>query len=283
MNASKTGSEPSGSKPKDRKHRKPSSTTSSNDLGSQRTLHGLFGNPKQNPDSSPSKRLKLNQSTSAIDHTQAFPKIKYPGEMYDLGSTDTRARTEGGNICSIDLTNSAPSSPHNSPPIKNKSTAIRSAKSRPYTGPRNLVVKNLRETPRTDPNQYYEQVWAQLDAALSAIFRNEKLPYSKEELYRGVETLCRQENAPPLYRKLCTKCREEISIWLKEPLVKEALQAKDANTLQVVVDAWSRWSAHLVSNGDCSNFIPYLLFRLLFVRYSSILIDLIYFIRRKRL
>ncbi|MCJ1468858.1 hypothetical protein MMC07_007488 [Pseudocyphellaria aurata] len=247
MTASKTGSEPSGSKPKDQKKRKPSTTTSGNDLGPQKTLHGLFGNSKQNSESSPNKRLKLSQSTPGIDNTRAVPKIKYPGEMYNLDSTNTRARDDGGSTCTIDLTNSVPSSPHKYSPNRNKATGIRSAKSRPYTGPRNLVVKNLRETSRTDPNQYYDQVWAQLDAALSAIFRNEKIPCSKEELYRGVETLCRQDRAPPLYGKLWAKCREEIWRWLKEPLMKEALQAKDADTLQVVVEAWSRWSTHLTT------------------------------------
>lgn len=281
MTTSKTGSEPSGSKPKDLKHKKPSTTTSGNDLGPQKTLHGLFGNTKQNSESSPNKRLKLNQSTPGIDHTRAFPKIKYPGEMYDLDSTNARARDDGGSTCTVDLTKSVPSSPHKSSPNRNKSTGIRSANSRTYTGPRNLVVKNLRETSRTDPNQYYEQVWAQLDVALSAIFRNEKVPCSKEELYRGVETLCRQDRAPPLYKSLCTKCREEISRWLTEPLMKEALQAKDADTLQVVVEAWSRWSTHLVSQTDWSTSIEYLLSRLRFARYSFILIDLICFIRRK--
>lgn len=281
MNASRTGSKPSDSKPKDRKHRKPSSASSSNDLGPQKAFHGLFKNSKQNPDSSPSKRLKFNQSAPGIDHARALPKIKNPGEMYDLDSTNARARDDGGNMYSIDLTKSASSSPHKSSPIKNKSIGIRSANSRPYTGPKNLVVKNLRETPRTDPNQYYDQVWAQLDAALSAIFRNERIPYSKEELYRGVETLCRQDRAPSLYRQLCTKCREEISTWLKQPLVKEAFQAKDVDTLRVVVDSWSRWSTHLVSNSDCSTLRQYLLSRLRFARYSFILIDLICFIRRK--
>lgn len=247
MNASKTGSEPSGSKPKDRKHKNSSSTSTSSDLGPQRTFHGLFGSSKQNPDSSPSKRLKLNQSTPRIDHTRAFPKIKHPGDMYNLDSTSAKARDDGGSICSIDLTQSPPSSPHKSPPNKNKSIGIRSANSRPYTGPRNLVVKNLRATPRTDPNQYYDQVWAQLDAALSAIFRNENTTYSKEELYRGVETLCRQDRAPSLYRKLCAKCREEISTWLKKPLVEGPSRTKDVDTLRVVVEAWSRWSTHLAT------------------------------------
>ena len=257
MNASKTSSERSRSKPKDRKNRKTSSTPSGYDLGPQKTFHGFLGNSKQSPDSSPSKRLKLNQPTPVNDRAQSIPKIKYPGEMYDLDSMNTRARDQGGSTCSIDLTKSPPSSPHKSS-IKIKSAGIRSANSRPYTGPRNLVVKNLRETPRTDPNQYYDQVWAQLDAALSAIFRNEKIPYSKEELYRGVETLCRQDRAPPLYKRLCTKCREEVSTWLKEPLVKESFQAKDVDTLRVIVDAWSRWSSYMVGNSDCLFYILYL-------------------------
>ena len=280
MNAPKTGSEPSGSKPKDRKHKKPSSASSGNDLGPQKAFHGLFGNSKQNPDSSPSKRLKLNQ-TPQIDHARPLPKIKSAGEMYDLDSTSPRARDDGRSVCAIDLTISAPSSPQKSTPSKNKSTPIRSANSRPYTGPKNLVVKNLRETPKKDPNQYYDQVWAQLDTSLSAIFRNETIPYSKEELYRGVETLCRQDRAPNLYKKLCTKCREEISTWLKKPLVEGDPRTKDVDTLRIVVEAWSRWSTHLVSN-KYSNTIQYLLSRLQFVRYSSILIDLICFIQRKR-
>ena len=61
----------------------------------------------------------------------------------------------------------------------------------PATGPKKLVVKNLRAASRLDTKAYFEKTWAEEDKALDAIFRNEKDPYSLEALYKGAENTCR--------------------------------------------------------------------------------------------
>lgn len=116
----------------------------------------------------------------------------------------------------------------------------------PHTGARRLVVKNLRKAPRANPEDYFNRVWAQLDAALSAIFTSEKVPYSNEELYRGVENLCRQDKAPVLFQKLLEKCKHNVTTKVKEPLVAKARTKRNDNLLRAVVEAWSRWNSQLV-------------------------------------
>lgn len=116
----------------------------------------------------------------------------------------------------------------------------------PHTGARRLVVKNLRKAPRADPEDYFNRVWGQLDSALSAIFTGEKVPYSNEELYRGVENLCRQDKAPVLFQKLLEKCKHNITVRVKEPLVAGTRSKRNDDLLRAVVEAWSRWNSQLV-------------------------------------
>lgn len=116
----------------------------------------------------------------------------------------------------------------------------------PHTGARKLVVKNLRKAPRANPEEYFNRVWGQLDAALSAIFTDEKVPYSNEELYRGVENLCRQDRAPVLFQKLLEKCKHNVTTRVKEPLVAGARTKRSDDILRAVVEAWSRWNTQLV-------------------------------------
>jgi phosphatidylserine/phosphatidylglycerophosphate/cardiolipin synthase-like enzyme len=148
----------------------------------------------------------------------------------------------------VDLTESPPSSPLLTLPASSNPIRVAKSKQPPtYMGPKKLVIKNLRSVPRADPNQYFDQVWKQLEAALSSIFRGSVVPYSLEDLYKGVETLCRQDRGPLLYKRLAEKCKNELTLLLKDPLVEEANSMEDSGVLRAVVDAWSVWNAQLVS------------------------------------
>lgn len=119
-------------------------------------------------------------------------------------------------------------------------------------GPRKLVVKNFRKTPRSDPEKYINEVSSQLDAALSAILADEKLPHSNEELYRGAENLCRQGRAPQLYKSLREKCQQGIEMHIAKPLLARASTLDDVELLSAVMEAWATWNIRLVRTRRCS-------------------------------
>lgn len=228
----------SGSKPKDQRPRKqPCPMNGGDEPNPQKTISELFATSKQGlknreiddlPGASPSKKLKADRATK-------MARTMRSEDMYKFPSPKSRQTSEV-----IDLT----SSPNGSP-AKGKLNNGRSTNNKPHTGPKMLVVKGLRKVSRPDPDEYYNRVWGQLDAALSAIFTREKLPYSMEELYRGVEIVCKQERAPPLYKKLCEKCTRHISACVKEPLVQAADTESAVEVLEAVVRAWSTWSKQL--------------------------------------
>lgn len=245
MNQSTAAAESCGSKPSDSKQWKASAKISGADLADltpQRTIPDLFAASTQKcsahgTEPSPSKRLKLSHS---------------PPAMFDGGSLQQESSNPGEGTSSklgiIDLTNSTPASPAKSLPSQQgkNNGKVRLVGFGQNKEPRKFVVKNLRKTPKTDLSVYYEKVWTQLEAAMSAIFSDEKMSCSKEELYTGVEILCRQGRAPWLYQKLWEKCKGEVARWAKEPLSDERLKEKDVDILNLVVQAWFRWMNHLV-------------------------------------
>lgn len=244
MPRSKPSVEHSGGKLKDR-----STSKANNDQRAQQTISELFATSKHKltrqetedlVDSSPNKRLKRDQSSLASDKAAPPPRTMQREQMYSSFPTANARKHEVIEI-------SDDESPPKPSPFRSKPNGvIRPKNSTPQAGLKKLVVKNLRKTPRTDPDQYYSHVWDQLDAALSAIFANEKVPYSMEELYRGVEILCRQDRAPSLYRKLCDKCKQ-VSARMEEPLMAATKTGNSVDVLRTVVEAWSAWTAQLVS------------------------------------
>lgn len=217
----------------------------------QRTIADLLGgSTKQSQgidsgihEGSPSaKRVKHNQAyTKAITPSLA-PEVIPPEKMYNFPTSSAKSNDV------IDLTTSPTASPSKSPQVLRKTNGIvRPTNFTPHTGAKRLVVKNLRKTPRGSQDQYLNQVWEHLDAALTAIYRWEKVPHSLEELYKGVEHLCRQDKAPEIYSRLCERCRQYVSGELKEPLVTRARVSTDVDVLRAVVAAWSTWNTQLVT------------------------------------
>lgn len=250
MNQLTTAAESCGSKPNDPRQWKESAGTLGTEFIPQRTIPDLFAASTQKClthgiEPSPSKRLKLSHSTPA---------------MFDGGSVkqDSSKPGEGtsNKLGIIDLTNSTPASPTKGLPSqqgRNNGT-VRQVGFGQNKEPRKFIVKNLRKTPKTDLSVYYEKVWTQLEAAISAIFKDEKISCSKEELYTGVEILCRQGRAPWLYQKLRERCKGEVARWAKQPFSDERLKGKDAEILNLVVQAWFRWTDHLVCRWQPSKY-----------------------------
>jgi hypothetical protein len=163
--------------------------------------------------------------------------------MYSFPSS--RPRLNGANGV-VDLTGpSPPISPQSR--MRNKSFAAqdRPVAFAPHQGPKKLVVKNLRTAPRSDPEQYFEKVWGQLDVSLTAIFKNERLPHSCEELYRGAENVCRQGKAAETYKRLRERFTMYMSQNLREELKSKANGSSDTDTLKAFVNAWTKWSSQL--------------------------------------
>ena len=118
----------------------------------------------------------------------------------------------------------------------------------PRSGAKRLVIKNLRTTPRVSAKEYSGRVWAQLDEALTAIFGGKKVPHSLEELYRGVENVCRQDGAPDLFASMRARCEEHVEVAIKCPLIEVAASGRSSvEMLRLVHNTWMTWNAQMVS------------------------------------
>ncbi len=217
------------------------STSSPAEQSQQKTISDLFSASKQGlnsrtpdvePGSSPNKRLKTTHpSDQSLD-----PLHIGSGEMYNFSAPSPK--NHGG---FIDLTQSPKDNP-----VKTKiGGVVRPSTFGPHTGSKKLVVKNLKNISRPDPDAYFNRVWSQLDAALTAIFAGSKIPFSMEELYKSVEFTTRQDRGPILFTKLQEKCESGIRNRFEDPILQSAGESDDIGILSLVVEAWSLWSAHL--------------------------------------
>jgi cullin-4 len=142
----------------------------------------------------------------------------------------------------VDIT----SSPENSPARKAKAAPNMHANS----GPKRMLVKNFKLARKVDPKVFLDQTWSKIDAALDVVFKDGDINFSLEELYRGVENLCRQGLAKDACDRLVVKCREHITGTLKTK-VKETMGRKDVDVLRAALGAWATWGAHMVCSSAC--------------------------------
>ena len=176
-------------------------------------------------DLSPSRKRYKSPSTPPKSSTMPLDS------MYSFPS-----RHPHNNI--IDLTNS----PGNTPSRRVPKQTFNS-----HLGAKKIVVKNLRTAPKSDPKQYLEQQWEKLEKALDAIFGNaDKLPFSHEELYRGVQNVCNQGYAEILHTRLQAKATDYMMSEVK-PMLENSIGKPPLQTLEVVLDAWTQWQAKFVS------------------------------------
>ncbi|KAG8530379.1 uncharacterized protein KY384_004881 [Bacidia gigantensis] len=187
------------------------------------------------PGSSPSKRLKLSDHSTELGPPVARSRTTRACEMYEFPTKTKQTPSE-----TIDLT----SSPR-SPPKKSAIGFPRSTSLAPLVGPKKLVVKNLKRPSGPSPEQYYAEVWDRLDASLSAVFKDETIPYSKETLYNEVMIICRQGKAERLRddldRILATHVQREAKDLYKTQFSTET----NVEFIERVLEAWATWTRQL--------------------------------------
>lgn len=212
---------------------------------SQRTISELLSKnlPRDNlpPTTSPiSKRSRFSLSPSRS--SSAHPVS--PTKMYNFsGSPPKNGAAFGRSVPAL-----------NPPSVKSQASNPNARQNNfsPHAGAKKLVVKNLRTGPRVSQEPYFDKIWAQLDAALSAIFEGKKPDISLEELYKGAENICRQERAALLAKKVQERCKDYVAGTLRDNLVKRAGGGTNVDTLRAVIEAWSAWHSRLVSGWHLS-------------------------------
>ncbi|KAI6795163.1 Cullin-domain-containing protein [Hortaea werneckii] len=224
------------SPPTERKRKRQAQEEATN---KQRTLQGLLSG-QQEPSrvsASASPRSKRIKQGSANPSTPP-PKLA----RTDMYSFSSRSQTTNGNGV-VDLTNGSPTS---SPQTRRVNGAMKGRGGlNPHTGAKKLVVKNLKQNTGWDSKAYLEKIWSQLDAALAIIFTGGQGGFSKEDLYRGVENVCRQGGASTLFSRLESRCRQHVEHDLRDSLVRKA-GLDDITVLEAVIAEWARWKQEMV-------------------------------------
>ena len=223
----------------------------SNRRSSSRRLSSLPGGSDDHP--SPGKRQKVKH----MDHgrPQQRPGQDCPPHARTMATTPpprTAAIEEmySFKTTTIDLTSSPARKSAIGSPLRPRSASIGiKAVESPQSGQggaKKLVVKNLRQSTKHDPDKYLNLVWEQVDAALSIIFAENTTPFSIEELYRGVENVCRQKKAAEVSRRLVKRCRDHVENSIR-PTLLGSNNVDDVEMLRCTVKAWGTWRKHMVS------------------------------------
>ncbi|RAL14630.1 cullin-4B [Aspergillus homomorphus CBS 101889] len=206
------------------------------------THGGNRSHPQRHDQSPTSKRLRLSPTLAGPSYPPGSPRQQTsPERMYNFTNAESRlGEAMGQNTGGAGVSN---------PAVKPRpfNAASRQGNFTPHTGAKRLVVKNLRTGSRLNQDSYFEKVWGQLDAALSAIFDGGKPEKSLEELYKGAEHVCRQGRAAALAKRLSDRCRDYVTGKLRERLTAQAAGGTNIETLRAVVEAWSLWQSKLVT------------------------------------
>jgi hypothetical protein len=146
----------------------------------------------------------------------------------------------------VDIT----SSPDNSPAKANgQRNGMRKAAPNMHAtgGPKRLLVKNFKPTRKVDPKVFLDQTWQKIEKALDTIFAQEAIDFSLEELYRGVENVCRQGMAKDVKERLVVKCKDYVGGSLTAK-VKESVGRGSIEVLRATLQAWAVWNEQVVSS-----------------------------------
>ncbi|KAI7351698.1 Cullin-domain-containing protein [Hortaea werneckii] len=224
------------SPPTERKRKRQAQEEATN---KQRTLQGLLSGqqePSRVPASTSPRSKRIKQGSA---NPSTPPKKLARTDMYSFSS---RSQATNGNGV-VDLTHSSPTS---SPQTRRVNGAMKGRGGlNPHTGAKKLVVKNLKQNTGWDSKAYLERIWSRLDAALAIIFTGGQGGFSKEDLYRGVENVCRQGGASTLFSRLESRCRQHVEHDLRDSLVGKA-GLDNITVLEAVIAEWARWKQEMV-------------------------------------
>lgn len=113
-------------------------------------------------------------------------------------------------------------------------------------GPKRMLVKNFKITRKADPKAFVEATWVRLSAALDTIFSGGNIDFSLEELYRGVESLCRQGMAEDTASRLEPKLQKGMEE-LYAKFWDKAQGFGPVDFLRATVQTWEVWMTRMVS------------------------------------
>lgn len=225
----------------DRKRKRPHRQPSSHHAPPQQTLQSLFsGQQKPHANGGPTSPSSKRQKGGIAEQPATPSTPLAPRDMYSFSSRSPPAHGNGV----IDLTNGTPPT---SPQARKVNGAAKARPGiNPHAGAKKLVVKNLKPNTNWDSKAYLEKIWGQLDEALARIFKDAHDGFSKEDLYRGVENVCRQGGASTLFSRLEGRCRMHVERDMGEPLLAKANE-DNVTVLRAVIQQWARWKEQMVT------------------------------------
>ena len=208
----------------------------------QSTITDHFSPRGQGQSQSPANILPLPNSGLSSESTKKKKKIMRPvteATMMNFGAQETP----------VDLTSPPPAaSARRAPPPQ--ATPLNSVKTPPkptlqQSGAKRLQIKNFRASNENYTTGYTKTTWKSLDMALKAIYACEKIPMSREELYRGVENVCRAGGAHELHHQLLESCENYVSKELK-PKIEKNVGDEDIEVARQLNANWIQWEKQLV-------------------------------------
>lgn len=198
------------------------------------------------PLSPTSKRSRRGSSPIASSEAATSPFPISNMSTADMYSFPSKKASMPSNGDVVDIT----SSPDNSPAKMNgQRNGMRKAAPNMHanSGPKRLVVKNFKPIRKVDPRAFLDQTWQKIEKALDTIFQQGDIDFSLEELYRGVENVCRQNMAKDIKERLIAKCKDYVGGSLKTK-VKDSLGRTNVDVLRTTLQAWSLWNSQMVSS-----------------------------------
>lgn len=203
------------------------------------TNGAVYSKGSHQQSTSPStKRPRVLSLSSSASRLQA---LIAPDEMYNFSSGESKTLETLGQSSGVATTTTTRMN------YQSYNVPTRQSNFTPHTGPKRLIVKNLRTGSRLNQDAYFDKVWAQLDSALTAIFKGDKPEASLEELYKGAENLCRQGRAAILAKKLQDTCRDHVTGKLRDTLLNRATDDSNTDTLRAVIETWTTWRSRLIT------------------------------------
>ena len=104
-------------------------------------------------------------------------------------------------------------------------------------GGRKLVIKPLKSAPKL-PQDFEQNTWGKLVAAVHAVHNKQAVAHSLEELYRAVQDMCLNGMASTVYDRLQTECERHIEGRLN------ALLGQTPDTLAFLNLVHGTWDDH---------------------------------------
>ncbi|KAL7930005.1 Cullin domain-containing protein [Trichoderma chlorosporum] len=117
----------------------------------------------------------------------------------------------------------------------------------PHSGARKLVIKNLRSPVNHEARiqEYYARTEKELEEALDAILASQSPAIPLERLYRGVEDMCRNDNADKVYRTLKDKVDKHLKNVIL-PRIQSAAKVSSLEVLRKTLAEWKTWNAQMI-------------------------------------